>query len=143
MRIREAVLSDRDAIVEFDRVARLDAARIRLIDRLLNEATCLVLENEKRVVAYGALEYSFYDNGFIPMLYVAEPERRSGIGRALLNGLISRCTTRKIFTSTNQSNEAMRALLTAVGFQQSGIIENLDPGDPEIVYFLDGENRSV
>jgi hypothetical protein len=34
----------------------------------------------------------------------------------------------------------MRQLLTQVGYEPSGTIENLDPGDPELVYvkFFDG-----
>ena len=137
MRIREASLNYRGAIIGFDHVARLDPARVHLIDRLLREATCLVAEQANRIVAYGALEYTFYDNGFIPLLYVAEPERRRGLGRAVFEGLRARCTTRKLFTSTNQSNEPMHAWLASVGFRPSGVIENLDPGDPEVVYFLD------
>ena len=41
----------------------------------------------------------------------------------------------KLFTSTNQSNAAMHAFCAAAGFVRSGVIENLDDGDPEIVYF--------
>jgi hypothetical protein len=29
----------------------------------------------------------------------------------------------------------MRSLLTKLGFEPSGIIENLDDGDPELVFF--------
>jgi hypothetical protein len=29
----------------------------------------------------------------------------------------------------------MKSLLTQLGFDQSGVIHNLDPGDPEIVFF--------
>lgn len=28
----------------------------------------------------------------------------------------------------------MRSLLSAAGFEPSGVIHNLDPGDPELVY---------
>jgi GNAT superfamily N-acetyltransferase len=143
MQVREASLADRGLIIAFDHLARLDPARLRLIVRLLSEATCLVAERANGVVAYAALEYTFYGNGFIPILYVAEPERRRGIGRALLEGLKARCTTRKLFTSTNESNAPMHALLKSQGFQPSGVIENLGPGDPEVVYFLDLGERSV
>ena len=43
----------------------------------------------------------------------------------------------KLFTSTNQSNTPMQALLALLGYVRSGVIDNLDPGDPELVYFLD------
>jgi HicA toxin of bacterial toxin-antitoxin, len=36
------------------------------------------------------------------------------------------------FSSTNRSNVPMQALFGKVGFERSGIIHNLDPGDPEL-----------
>ena len=141
--IREATPSDRDAIVAFDHVVHFEPARIPFIDRVLSSATCLVAECEGRVVAYGSLEYTFYSSGFVSMVYVAEPERRRGIGRSLMEALAERCTTPKLFTSTNQSNKPMQALLALLGYIPSGVIENLDPGDPELVYFLDRRARAA
>ena len=43
--------------------------------------------------------------------------------------------TKKIFSSTNQSNKRMQEVFKANGFIQSGFVENLDDGDPEIIYF--------
>ncbi len=41
----------------------------------------------------------------------------------------------KLFTSTNLSNLPMQALLAKLGYTLSGVIHNLDEGDPELVYF--------
>ena len=143
MRIREATLGDREAIVALDHVARSDPGRVRFIDRILRSSTCLVVEHHEDVVAYAALEYTFYEQGFVPIIYVAEPERRQGFARALMQALASRCDTRKLFTSTNQSNQPMQQLLKALGYVPSGVIQNLDPGDPELVYMLDvGEHTA-
>jgi ribosomal protein S18 acetylase RimI-like enzyme len=131
-RIRDAGPEDREAIVAIDHVARGP-----FIDRALRSAICIIAEHDARVVAYGVLEHTFFDNGFISMVYVAEPQRRRGIGRMLLGALAARCATRKLFTSTNQSNEPMQKLLASLGYVRSGVIENLDPSDPELVYFLD------
>ena len=143
IKIRDGKPSDRDAIIAFDHVVRFEPGRIPFIDRVLRTATCLVAECEGRVVAYGSLEYTFYDNGFVSMLYVAEPERRRGIGRSLMGALAERCRTPKLFTSTNESNKPMRTLLQLLGYVPSGVIENLDPGDPELVYFLDLRERAA
>jgi len=143
IRIREATLGDRDAIVALDHVTRSDPGRVQCIDRILGSSTCLVVERHGDVVAYAALEYTFYEQGFVSIFYVAEPERRQGIGRALMQTLASRCETRKLFTSTNQSNQPMQQLLKALGYVPSGVIQNLDPGDPELVYMLDvGEHTA-
>lgn len=52
-----------------------------------------------------------------------------------MQALERRCATPKLFTSTNVSNLPMQALLRKLGYHESGIIFNLDPGDPELVYW--------
>ena len=143
MQIREATLTDHDAIVAIDHVTRYDPNRVRFIDRILRSATCLVAERHGGVVAYAALDYTFFQRGFVPILYVAEPERRQGVGSALMQALASRCTTRELFTSTNQSNRPMQQLLGTLGYVPSGVVHNLDPGDPELFYMLDLGKRAV
>jgi len=140
MLIRDATLTDRDAIVAIDHLAH---ERIDFIERALRSRSCLVAERDGQVVAYGVLEYTFFEHGFVSMLYVAQAERRHGIGRALMEALASRCRTRKLFTSTNESNRPMHQLLKTMGYIPSGIIENLAPGDPEVVYFHDLGERAV
>ncbi len=130
--IRDAVPSDRDAIFALDPAARVEATRSEFVRRSIESALCLIAERAGRVVGYGVLEYTFFGNGFISMVYVAEPMRREGVGRALLQALAKRCTTSKLFTSTNESNEPMQRLLEASGYVPSGVVENLDPGDPEL-----------
>jgi ribosomal protein S18 acetylase RimI-like enzyme len=90
---------------------------------------------DARIVAYAVLNYKFYDNGWIEMLYVHPQFRRQGIGYALIRHLVNECRTPKLFTSTNESNVPMQRLLATLGFNRSGLIENLDEGDPELVYF--------
>ena len=69
------------------------------------------------------------------MLYVARDYRRRGVGSALLEQVERLCKTQKLFTSTNLSNSSMQALLSRRGYVHSGVIHNLDEGDPEVVYF--------
>jgi ribosomal protein S18 acetylase RimI-like enzyme len=135
MQIRDAHPSDRDSIIALDQIAGIDSNRVAFIDQALESLTCLVAESSGHVVGYGVLEYSFFSNGFISMIYVANPERGNGVGSALLHALAERCNTPKLFTSTNESNDVMRSLLRHAGFVPSGVIYNLDHGDPECVYF--------
>ena len=69
------------------------------------------------------------------MLQVHENFRRRGIGSALMNYATTKCKEEKLFTSTNQSNTPMQRLLEKLKYERSGIIYNLDPGDPELIYF--------
>ena len=69
------------------------------------------------------------------MLMVKEDFRRRGIGSELVKYVEDRCKEEKLFTSTNQSNKPMQSLLKKLKYQRSGIIYNLDPGDPELIYF--------
>ena len=139
--IRDANYSDRDAILAIDEIAQCEQERIDFIDRVLDSATCLVADGNGTVIAYGVLEYSFFGSGFISMVYVAKSARRCGVGRSLMRALANQCKTSKLFTSTNESNSAMRALLATLGYVPSGVIENLDPDDPELVFFLDLNRR--
>ena len=143
MQVREGKSGDRDAIVAFDHMASLDAERVKFIERALQSETCLVADQDGVVVGYVVLEYTFYDQGFVSMLYVAEAARRRGVGRTLMREIETRCKTVKLFTSTNESNGPMQALLGSLGYVPSGVIHNLDPGDPELVYFLDRSGRAV
>ncbi|MEM7801834.1 MAG: GNAT family N-acetyltransferase [Chloroflexota bacterium] len=135
--LRPGTVDDREHIIDFDQIAQSDPQRVDFIQRVIDSELCLVAERDSLVIAYGVLEYTFFDNGFISMIYVASTARRLGVGRLLVNALVERCVTPKLFTSTNQSNVPMQRLLENLGFIQSGIIYNLDPGDPELIYFMD------
>ncbi len=140
--IREATLADADPIIAMEAVPRRDLARARSIQLRIASGSCLVAERNGQLIGYGALDYSFFDNGFISILYVSENERCRGVGRILLESLASRCRTRKLFTSTNRSNLPMQHLLESLGYVRSGVIHHLDPDDPELVYFLDRGERA-
>jgi RimJ/RimL family protein N-acetyltransferase len=43
-------------------------------------------------------------------------------------------STDRVFTSTNESNAHMRHVLEKLGYERSGIVHDLDPGDPELIY---------
>jgi GNAT superfamily N-acetyltransferase len=77
----------------------------------------------------------FFDRDFIGLLAVREQDRRRGVGTLLLNSAVEAAQSATVFTSTNESNTPMRALLTREGWLVSGTLEGLDPGDPEVVYF--------
>lgn len=121
-------------LVSFDQIAHREERRRELIRRSVTSETCFVAEAQGRLIGYVVLNYTFYENGWIDMLYVDADHRRRGAGRALLNHVESVCKTPKLFTSTNLSNLPMQSLLSQAGFALSGVIQNLDEDDAEIVY---------
>ena len=133
--IRPANESDVEALCSFDLIARCESDRREFIRRAVVSGACFVAVAEEEVIGYGVLNYNFYSNGQIEMLYVRSGHRRRGAGEALVQHMESLCQTPKLFTSTNLSNLPMQALLAKLGYVLSGVIHNLDEGDPEIVYF--------
>ncbi len=131
--VRLAVESDIDSICSFDAIAQHDSRRRNFVSRSVAAGNCFVAVDE-RVIGYAVLEYTFYDNGFVSMLYVHPEHRQLGVGKKLMKHLESVCQTSKLFTSTNLSNIPMQSLLVRLGYKLSGVIHNLDKDDPELVY---------
>lgn len=133
--IRPATGGDVEALCSLDLVARREAGRREFIREAVAAGTCHVAVAGGEVVGYGVLNYGFYREGFVEMLYVHPGHRRRGAGAALLRRLEGLCRTPKLFTSTNLSNLPMHALLARLGYTVSGVVDNLDEGDPEVIYF--------
>ena len=135
LQIRLATAADYEQVVALDTVASCEPERRAQIRQWIDAGTCYVAQTDDAVGAYGVLGYHFFGNGFIEMVMVGERFRRQGLGLALVRYFRARCTTPKLFTSTNLSNQRMQELLKAAGFRTSGLIDNLDDNDPEIVFF--------
>lgn len=134
--IRPATADDLPALMGLDHLAlQSDQSRQAFIRHALAEKTCRVAALDGQVVGYGVLEYTFFACGFISVVYVHADYRRRRVGQALLAHLEKTCETAKLFTSTNLSNLPMQTLLAQQGYTLSGVIHNLDEGDPELVYF--------
>jgi GNAT superfamily N-acetyltransferase len=133
--IRPAVENDIEALYSVALIAQHENERREFIRRAVASGECFVAVADEEVIGYAVLNYTFYHNGFIEMLYIRSDFRRSGAGAALLQQIESLCETPKLFTSTNLSNLPMQSLLAKLGYILSGVIHNLDEDDPEIVYF--------
>ena len=134
--IRQTNNEDIQPICSFDQIA-IDNKESRrdFIAKSVKSDTCFVAEIDGKVVGYTVFDYTFYSNGMIDILYIRPEYRRQGVGAKLVKHVESICKTEKLFTSTNQSNLPMQGLLNKLGYAPSGFIDNLDEGDPEIVYF--------
>jgi GNAT superfamily N-acetyltransferase len=95
---------------------------------------CFVARDGDRIDGFAVFDRSFFEYPFIALLYVEPSRRRRGIAAALIRHIESICPGDRLFTSTNESNIVMQRVCEALGFTRSGYIENLDEGDPELVY---------
>ena len=133
--IRQAVEGDVEMLCSFDPIAQSENKRREFIRREVVSGNCFVAVKDESLIGYGVLNYTFYEHGWIDLLYVHRDYRRCGAGEALLRHLETLCRTSKLFTSTNLSNFPMQSLLSKLDYVLSGVIHNLDDDDPEIVYF--------
>lgn len=140
IQVRLAATRDRRAIALCDPDVAGDLHRRELVDAAIAARHCWVVERAGGVAGYGVLTTNFFARDFVERVHVAEAERRKGVGDAILETIERARRADRLFTSTNESNTAMRALLARRGYEPSGTILNLDPGDPELVFvkFLRG-----
>ena len=135
MIIKKATRKDLPAILELEAMLVGNTEdHTDLIERSIISGECLVALIDNKVVGASILNYTFYNQGWVGLLNVNLTYRRQGVGTALIRKMGSMCRAPKIFTSTNTSNIPAQKTYEANGFIRSGYIENLNEGDPEIIY---------
>ena len=136
MKIKKATQKELAAILEIEAMLVNNTEdHTGLIKRSIKTGECLVALVDNKVVGYGVFNDIFFHRPFIGLLNVHPEYRRRGIATALIRRMEAICPTQKLFTSTNESNIIAQKTYEANGFVRSGYIENLDEGDPEIIYF--------
>lgn len=133
--VRRAHESDSDALIAIDSVASEgDTGRRASIRRWCRQGLLVVAEDASGPLGYCVVEYTFFDQGFVTMLMVVPSARGKGVGYRLLESAAVSCTTSKLFTSTNVTNQPMQRLLQRAGWSPMGLLHGLDEGDPELFY---------
>ncbi len=132
--VRRGRAADAVALKALDTVVPLDAQRAASIDAWLAHDVVYVAVAEDLPVGYAVFNHDFFRQGNVDMLMLAVDHRGRRIGEHLLQALEDACDTPKLFCTTNVSNHRMQRLLARRGFLACGFIDELDPGDPELVY---------
>ncbi len=132
--IRKAISADIDNILKIDNFALQNTLRSELILQSINSDKCFVANKFGFIVGYVTFDKSFFMQNFIQFLLVAPEHRKCGIAQELLVNVENNCVG-KLFTSCNKSNRVAQQLFLKTGFVESGIIDNLDLNDPEIIFF--------
>lgn len=135
MRIRPAIIDDYEALCAIDSVVETSLERRDQIRSWLEAACCHVAEINGRVAAYGVLTKHFFGQPFVEMVMVGREFRRQGLGASIIEHFQSNIPNAKLFSSTNMSNRPMQMLFARLGFRPSGYVDNLDEGDPEIIFY--------
>jgi GNAT superfamily N-acetyltransferase len=135
--LRAAGPDDVSAIVAINPHSPYEASEILA---LVREQASLVAEDSGEVVGFVVVRPGhFYQRDFVDLLLVVPGHRRRGLGRELLRAALRNAASDRVFVSTNESNTPMRELLRREGWRPSGVLDGLDPGDPEHVFFHDTE----
>ena len=133
--VEKATEQELESIWALDRMVIGNSSRKDFLADTVGAGRCWLAHIGDTVAGLGVLEQSFYGQGFISLLVTHPNYRRCGVATSLIHHLESICPTEKLFTSTNKSNLIAQRVYETLGFVRSGYIENLDEGDPEIIYF--------
>ena len=106
-----------------------------LMRKRLGSRESLVAEIDDQVVGMAIWDREFFGRAFIWMLGVHPNYHRHGVASELIRKIMTLVSGEHLYTSTNKSNDAMQSLCKGLGFVESGYLENLDPGDPEIFFY--------
>ncbi|MGR6898582.1 GNAT family N-acetyltransferase [Rummeliibacillus sp. BSL5] len=118
-----------DEIVNIDIEVIGNDSRRQSIKKAIDEGRCIVVKDNNSIVGFLIYDTHFFECSFISLVIVKLTERRKRYATSLIEYFISIAPTKKIFSSTNQSNKKMQKVFKANGFKQSGFIENLDEGN--------------
>ncbi len=132
--IKEARMEHLQALCTIDQEVIGDASRTEEIQQAIEEKRCLLYQSTDNIAGFLLFTNDFFGYSFISLVIVKPSERRKGVASALMKAYMQMAKTSKVFSSTNQSNKRMQQLFHNLGFVKSGVIDNLDEGDPEIIY---------
>ncbi|WP_260858366.1 GNAT family N-acetyltransferase [Fictibacillus phosphorivorans] len=135
MEIQNARETDFHNIIELDKKMIGSDHRKEEIVQAIKEERCLIMYQEDKIVAFLIYHTHFFDCCFISLIMVDPFYQRKGLASSLLTHMSKISPTNKLFSSTNESNESMKKTFIKNQFKKSGFVDNLDEGDPEIIYF--------
>jgi GNAT superfamily N-acetyltransferase len=138
--VRLADRADLEAAIGLEPVAT-PALAAALRRAFTGARVAYIAELDGRPAGYAVLG-EFFGHPFLERLRTADHLLRQGVASALMDKIEAQAQGDRLFVSTNESNTIMRTLLAKRDYKVSGLVENLDPGDPELFFvkFAPGGN---
>ncbi|OSX96221.1 GNAT family N-acetyltransferase [Bacillus nitratireducens] len=133
--VTKAYIDDLDSIVHLDIDVLGDDSRRDYTKHTIDEGRCIIVKEDNSISGFLTYDTNFFGCTFLSLIIVSPAKRRQGYASSLISYMLTHSPTQKIFSSTNESNESMQTVFNANGFVRSGMIENLDEGDPEIIFY--------
>jgi len=141
--IIQASMQELDEIMYIDSEVMGDTSRRSYIKKAIELGCCFIGREEDDIVGFLIYDTHFFECSFISLIIVSPSKRRKGYASKMLDFMMRISPTDKVFSSTNRSNARMQKVFATNGFIQSGIVENLDEGDPELIYFKSRFKKSL
>ncbi|QWU47307.1 GNAT family N-acetyltransferase [Bacillus sp. NP247] len=134
--VAKASIDDLDSILHIDVAVIGDDSRRNYIKHAIDEGNCIIAKEDNSISGFLTYDTNFFGSTFLSLIIVSPTKRRQGHASSLISYMLRHFPTQKIFSSTNESNTNMQKVFKANGFMRSGMIENLDEGDPEIIFHI-------
>lgn len=126
--------ADLARLLALDPLAAADAPRAVSLERHLAAGEVELISENGELAGYAVVTRAFFGRPFLDLLYLRKEVRGRGIGLAWLARWLARGGDERRFTSTNGSNAPMIRTLRRSGFSPCGLVDGLDPGDPELFF---------
>ncbi|PQZ55903.1 MULTISPECIES: GNAT family N-acetyltransferase [Bacillus] len=132
--VAKASIDDLDSILHIDVAVIGDDSRRNYIKHAIDEGNCIIAKEDNSISGFLTYDTNFFGYTFLSLIIVSPTKRRQGHASSLISYMLRHSPTQKIFSSTNESNTNMQKVFKANGFMRSGMIENLDEDDPELIF---------
>lgn len=130
--------------IDFEAISTLDKKvigtavdRSAQISKAIAESRCIIVTSGSAIQGFSVVSpNAFRQMDFLDLVVVNPSNRRQGVATLLIAHFRESSKSPECWTSTNQSNQAMLTLLRKLGWEVSDHFEDLDPGDPELFFFI-------
>ncbi len=133
--VRHPRVADEGPCVALASLAMPEPAARALVASHFREHRMVVAEAGGGIVGLLAWRGDWFGCSFVGLVFVREDFRRRGIAREMFRAVEAQSASPRVFSSTEEDNEAGIRMHAALGFHPSGQIENLPQGTRELLFF--------